>query len=120
MKWQHAIELVETSEVRRLGKKKLGSYLTTRELAYCAWNQRRHWEHAAARIAAKRALRKIAPQAAWLEMEIHKEESGKPYFQFTGRTGALLKRRKIKQVHLSLSHTPEAALASLICQLMRL
>lgn len=115
MKFQHAIELVETAEVARMGRKKLAAFLTPREQAYCAWHKRRAAEHAAARLAAKRALRKLAPQAAWLEMEIHKEESGKPFFQFTGKTAALLKKQKIKTILLSLSHTEEEALASVIC-----
>ena len=111
----HAIVLVDTAEVKRLGSKKLSALLTPRELAYCAWNKHRSAEHIAARLAAKRAFLKILPKTPWLEMEIHKEESGQPFFQFKGKTAAALKTRKINQIHLSLSHTEDEALASLIC-----
>lgn len=114
VKCLHAIELVEISEVSEAPSGWEAVHLTPAEIAYCSQNKRRRTEHEAARLAAKRALRKICPGADWLEMEILKDESGKPEIHFSGKTAGILKEKGVSRSLLSLSHTKETALASLI------
>jgi holo-[acyl-carrier protein] synthase len=70
----------------------------------------------AARFAAKEALTKAlnANQPFnWQEVEILNEDSGKPYFNFSGE---LALRMKPFQVHLSLSHDAGIASAMVIVE----
>ncbi len=116
MNVEHAIELIQIKEVKKLSKKKLSTLLTPYELDYCQLHKKRGLEPVAARIAAKKALEKIIPLKDWLEAEVQKDNNGKPTLCLSGKAKTLFKKKKLKRIALSLSHTKEEAIASLICQ----
>lgn len=115
MNYLHAIELIDVSEVKRFSGKKLASLLTPYERDYCRLNKRRQDEHVAARLAAKKAFAKLIPLANWQELEIQKDENGKPVVLLSGKAKEAFKKKKLKTICLSLSHTQEEAIASLFC-----
>lgn len=73
----------------------------------------------AARFAAKEALAKALGNPSilsWVEIEIAKDELGKPSFIFHGRTKANLESLGVSKVHLSLSHEREVASAMVVVE----
>lgn len=111
----HAIELVSVSEVKAFSCKKLESLLTPYELNYCQMHKKRASEHVAARLAAKQAFNKLIPLEDWKEIEVQKDENGKPTLHLSGKAQINFKEKKLTHLCLSLSHTQEEAIASLIC-----
>ena len=70
----------------------------------------------AARFAAKEALVKALDARnifSWHEVEIRSEESGKPYFHFSG---ALAERVSNSKVHLTISHDAGIASAMVVIE----
>lgn len=70
----------------------------------------------AARFAAKEALVKALNARnifSWQEVEIRSEESGKPYFHFSG---ALAERISGSKVHLTISHDAGIASAMVVIE----
>ena len=70
----------------------------------------------AARFAAKEAISKafgtgIGKHLGWQNMEIRREESGKPFVVLHDQGLTLLKERAGRIIHLSLSHTENYAAA---------
>lgn len=93
---------------------------TDREIAYCE-ARRYPARHYAARIAAKEAVLKalargIVDEGSWREVEIRNGRSGRPVVVLHGRTRARAARLRVKQVHLSLSHTSALAAASVVLE----
>ncbi len=115
MNYLHAIELIDVSEVKRFSGKKLASLLTPYERDYCQLHKKRQYEHIAARLAAKKAFDKLIPLADWQELEIQKDKNGKPIAHLLGQAKAAFKKKKLKTICLSLSHTQQEAIASLFC-----
>ncbi|MCP2635302.1 holo-ACP synthase [Microbacterium sp. HD4P20] len=73
----------------------------------------------AARYAAKEALIKAlggSDGVHWTEIEVASEASGRPRFMLTGSTAAVIARRGITAVHLSLSHDAGLATAYVIAE----
>ena len=72
-------------------------------------------EHYAVRFAAKEAVRKIllsyVENLSWLDSWIENDESGKPYLKFSHNVE---KQVEILHSSVSLSHTKEMAIASVI------
>lgn len=73
----------------------------------------------AARFAAKEALMKAVGKAQGLsfqEVEIVKDEFGKPGFELTGQSHKTVLEKGIANLHLSLSHDGEMAVAYVIAE----
>lgn len=73
----------------------------------------------AARFAAKEALAKAIGDPrllVWAEIEVAREDSGKPHFILHGNTKANLESLGISQIHLSLSHEIELASAMVVVE----
>jgi holo-[acyl-carrier protein] synthase len=73
----------------------------------------------AARFAAKEALVKAVGKAKGLSFQgvsVAKDQDGKPYFQFTGETEQTIKSHGISQLHLSLSHDGNMAVAYVVAE----
>ena len=114
------VDLVEVPRFRRAmkrwGNQLLHRIFTSSELAYCN-SYKEPEEHLAVRFAAKEAVVKAlgAPKGLgleWKDLEIIRSKSGKPGVSFRGS----MTRWKRLQVHLSLSHTREYAVATaLVC-----
>jgi holo-[acyl-carrier protein] synthase len=73
----------------------------------------------AGRFAAKEAFAKAlgAPTGLmWTDVEVRKDDDGKPFFSYTGTVAELVARRGITHVHLSITHDAGIAAAVVICE----
>lgn len=73
----------------------------------------------AGRFAAKEALAKAlgAPTGmAWTDVEVRKDDQGKPYFFCTGTVAARLAEMGIDRIHLSITHDAGIAAAVVVCE----
>jgi holo-[acyl-carrier protein] synthase len=118
----HGIDIVECDRIRKLveryGERFLERIFTENERRYCL-GRKRQWEHLAGRFAAKEAILKVVGtgwrgQIAWTDMDIVRDQAGKPEVLLTGETKAICEKVGIKQILLSISHTEHYATASAI------
>jgi holo-[acyl-carrier protein] synthase len=73
----------------------------------------------AARFAAKEALTKAVGNSKGLsfqEVSVVKNEHGKPYFELSGQSRQTVETAGIKNLHLSLSHDGDMAIAYVIAE----
>jgi len=73
----------------------------------------------AGRFAAKEAFAKAlgAPTGlVWTDVEVRKDDDGKPYFACTGTVAALVAERGIATIHLSITHDAGIAAAVVVCE----
>lgn len=118
------IDLVEVGRMKKL-LTKWGERFTTRffsqhEIDYC---QKKAVPaiHFAARFAAKEAFLKslgigLGMGLKLREIEVNNNQRGKPSLNLAGRAQRLISERKIRKVHLSLTHTSEWAAAVVIAE----
>ena len=112
------IDLVDVSRVERIlarhGDRAVTRFLTTQERQYVLTRQRPAM-HIAARIAAKEAAYKAMqalPGAAgvgWHDLEVERENTGRPSLRAAGLALALLERHGPLRLELSLSHSDATA-----------
>ena len=93
---------------------------TPREAAYCEKHKNKY-ERYAARFAAKEAAAKslgtgISFGVNWLEIEVVREPGGKPSLRFHGRAAQIAGRLGIVRSALSLTHTAQIAMASVVLE----
>ena len=111
------VEIKRLSRVsKRWGKGFLNKVYTKRELAY-ANSKRFPYQHLAARFAAKEAIFKALGEVekdfvGWKNVEILNDAYGKPVVVWHGAAEKVRKKRKLKDVVVSLSHTENYAVAS--------
>jgi holo-[acyl-carrier protein] synthase len=106
--------------VERYGQRFLNRVYTPAEQAYCL-RKRNSAESLAARFAAKEAGAKalgtgIQHGVNWLEIEVVREPSGKPTLRFHGRAAEFASRLGVTRAALSITHTKELAMASVILE----
>ena len=73
----------------------------------------------AGRFAAKEALAKAlgAPAGlSWHDVEVRKDDLGKPFFHYTGTIAARVAELGIATVHLSITHDAGIAAAVVVCE----
>lgn len=114
---------IDICEVKRFDRLKqderfLQRIFSENEILYCS-KLKRSSEAFAVRFAAKEAFSKaigtgIAKGVSLSEIEIKKEESGKPYISLTGNTLDLFNKLGDKKIHLSLSHEKTSAVAVVV------
>lgn len=118
----HGIDLVDVERVARLldehGDRALDRVFTVHEQA-CAGAGPRRLEHLAARFAAKEAALKAlgtgwAHGIAWTDVEVRREDSGKPTIVLHGPAKALADSMGLRTWAVSLSHTQGLAVASVV------
>jgi holo-[acyl-carrier protein] synthase len=118
------IDLVEVPRIResldRHGEAFLKRVFGRDEVDYCL-KMKDPAPHLAGRFAAKEAFAKalgtgIGAAAGWREIQVVLTESGKPELQLSGAAAASAAARQVGKVHLSLSHTGEAATAVVILE----
>ena len=109
------IDVVEIDRLRRAverhGERFLRRIFTPDEIAYCARRQD-PTPSLAARFAAKEAFAKAAPRGAapkWLEVEVVMGNGNRPGLKLAPGLAATLTGR---QIHLSLSHSRDIAMAA--------
>ncbi len=106
--------------IARYGGRFLDRIFTPAEQAYCL-RKRNAAESFAARFAAKEAAAKalgtgISRGVTWLEMEVVRERSGRPTLQFHGRAAERAALLGVAHAALSITHTAELALASVVLE----
>lgn len=118
------IDLVEIARIQqsvdRFGQRFLSRVYTGTELAYCL-RKRMAAESLAARFAAKEAGAKalgtgISRGVNWLEIEVTREPGGRPALQFRGRAAEIAARLGVVYIALSLTHTRDLAMASVLLE----
>ncbi|MCX5715437.1 MAG: holo-ACP synthase [Candidatus Omnitrophica bacterium] len=116
------VDIVEIARIKKAAKNWKARFLTRiftdRELAYSRQKKFSH-QHLAARFAAKEAVLKAFGDASinsmeWKEIEITNNKDGKPLVRLSGKALQTKKRRKVKDIIISLSHTKNYAVASAI------
>jgi holo-[acyl-carrier protein] synthase len=118
------IDLVEVGRIEqavdRFGRRFLNRIYTAEEQAYCM-RKRMSGESLAARFAAKEAAAKalgtgISVGVNWLEIEVTREPGGRPGVQFHGRAAQIAARLGVVRTVLSLTHTSDLAMASVVLE----
>ena len=118
------IDVVEVGRihdsVERFGPRFLNRVFTAAEQAYCL-RKRRSSESLAARFAAKEAGAKalgtgISRGVNWLEIEVVREPGGRPALCFHGRAAEIAASLGVAHAALSLTHTTELAMASVMLE----
>jgi holo-[acyl-carrier protein] synthase len=118
------IDLAEIGRIRhsidRYGTRFLNRIYTPAEQAYCL-RKRNSAESFAARFAAKEAGAKalgtgISHGVSWLEIEVVREPSGKPTIKYHGRAAQIAARLGVAQAALSITHTADLAMASVVLE----
>ena len=106
--------------IERFGERFLQRIYTAAEIRYCESKANRI-ERYAARFAAKEAAMKAIGTGwkhgvAWTDVEVRREPSGRPTISFSGKAGEFAARLGAKRASLSLTHTEEHAMASVILE----
>ncbi|MEE8443065.1 MAG: holo-ACP synthase [Dehalococcoidia bacterium] len=109
------IERIGTT-VERWGERFLRRIYTGGELAYC----RGRTPQLAARFAAKEAVMKALGTGRrgvdWRDIEVVRRRGGRPAVQLQGRAFKVAERMGVTQVALSLSHSRDYAVASVMLE----
>ncbi len=118
------IDMVEISRIQqsveRYGQRFLDRVYTAAEQAYCL-RKRKSAESLAARFAAKEAGAKalgtgISRGVNWLEIEVTREPGGRPTLRFHGRAAEIALQLGVAHTALSITHTAELSMASVILE----
>lgn len=118
------IDLVPVSKIKSIMRKRprfAEEVFTAREREHCLARSD-PYPHFAGRFAAKEALLKalgvglspVGIDAALGEIEVIAEKSGRPALALAGWTGRLAGRKKIRHSTVSISHSGDFAVASVI------
>lgn len=91
---------------------------TERELDHCS-GRRREFEHLAARFAAKEAVLKmfgtgITRGIRLTDVEVVNDRSGRPRIALGGAAAELARKRGLRQIDVSLTHTDGLAIATAV------
>ena len=118
------IDLVEIARIQqsvdRYGQRFLDRVYTAAEQVYCL-RKKKAAESLAARFAAKEAGAKalgtgISFGVNWLEIEVLREPSGRPTVRFHGRAAEIAARLGVSHAALSITHTRDLAMASVVLE----
>lgn len=114
------VDIADVERIRkaldRWGDRFVERTFSRRESEYC----RKHRDEAvrfAARFAAKEAFVKCMGSARgipWNEIELVNDRSGKPRIELSETIRAKLQARKVRRVHVSVSHTAHHAVAFVV------
>ncbi len=118
----HGIDMVENDRIARsiseFGEGFVNRVFCAMEIEYCQ-RMREPAPHFAARWAAKEAVAKafgtgIGASISFLDIEVRRKASGEPFVQLHGAGIELAARRSVTGVMLSLSHSRDYSIASVI------
>ncbi len=118
------IDIVEVpriaASIARFGDRFLHRVFTDAEVQYCQ-SKPNASERFAARFAAKEAAMKALGTGwrggiAWREVEVRREPGGRPTVAFNGKAAEFAARLNATRASLSLSHTEQHAVASVILE----
>jgi holo-[acyl-carrier protein] synthase len=112
------VDIVDVPRIARLMQRDGAArrLLTEAETAYCTTSPGAPAEHAAARFAAKEAVLKafgtgLVDGLRWVDIEVANDASGRPSIRLHGAARSLAARRGLRTIEISLSHTPDLAIA---------
>ncbi|MEM7386239.1 MAG: holo-ACP synthase [Verrucomicrobiota bacterium] len=118
------VDVVETERVERAITRYEDRFeqrvFTEGESSYCrSFKGKACWNAFAARFAAKEAISKalgtgVGPDFNWIDLEIIKEESGKPLAVLHDGAADLAKKLGVSNVLISLSHSEHYAVAQAV------
>ena len=106
--------------LERFGQRFLRRVFTPAEVDYCC-SKRNRAERLAARFAAKEAALKalgtgLRQGVTWQQVEVRRVPGGRPVIAFSGAAALQAARIGARRSSLSLSHTPEQAIAMVILE----
>jgi len=106
--------------IERFGQRFVQRVFTADEIRYCE-SKFNKAERYAARFAAKEAGLKAIGTGwkggiAWTEVEVRRAPGGRPTLAFTGKAAEFAARLGVARTSLSLSHTKDQAIASVILE----
>jgi holo-[acyl-carrier protein] synthase len=116
------IDIVEIPRMReaveKWGDNFISKIFTDREVKYST-SKRFSEQHFAARFAAKEAVVKAFGEPnkspiRWTEIEVINDREGKPVIEFRGDALKLKKKKRVDEVIVSMSHSKNYAVASVI------
>ncbi len=118
------IDLVDCARIEnsiaRFGDRFLQRVFTAGEIAY-AQSMKFPARHFAARFAAKEALSKafgtgIGKAMGWRDLDVQKKASGEPFVVLRGGAEKMARERGVTTVWISLSHTEESGMATIVLE----
>jgi holo-[acyl-carrier protein] synthase len=119
----HGVDLVDIARIesilREHGRQFVDRCFTDHERRYADASRRHRAQRYAARFACKEAVLKALGTGwregiAWRDIEVSRQPSGRPRLVLGGRCAELAEELRIDQWHVTLSHTPLCAMASVI------
>lgn len=119
----HGIDIVEIRRIQAMlashGERFVERCFTAAERDYAESGRRRRAERYAVRFACKEAVLKALGTGwrqgiTWRDVAVARDPSGQPRVVLSGRCAELAARNRIAQWLVSLSHTDELAIASVI------
>jgi len=118
------VDIVEVGRIAlaldRHGERLLRRLFTPAEIAYCQSSEAHRTTRLAARFAAKEAVLKAfgigLRTVRWTDIEVVRDDQGKPSVRLTGNLAELAAERNATCVHLSLSHTKNYAIAQVVVE----
>ena len=104
--------------IERHGEVFLRRIYTRKEREYCE-KFKNKYERYAGRFAAKEAAMKALGTGwrrgvRWVDLEVVREESGRPTLELGGEAGKIANQLGVKNIALSITHTASQALAQVI------
>ena len=118
------IDLVDCARIEhsieRFGDRFLRRVFTDGEIAY-SQSMKFPARHFAARFAAKEALSKafgtgIGKSMSWRDLDVQKKESGEPFVVVSGGAEKMARERGVDKIWITLSHTEECGMATIILE----
>lgn len=118
------IDLVENSRLEKIiekwGLKFLNRTFSDREIQYCGKHVKSS-THYGARFAAKESFLKALGIGMGMgvnlrDIEVVNDDNGKPVLALCGEAKAQIEKRKITDIHLSLTHTSQYATAIVLLE----
>src|SRR5258708_29509748 len=106
--------------IERFGDRFLHRVVTEEEIGYCDSKANR-MERYAARFAAKEAAMKALGKGwsrgiRWRDIEVSRQPGSRPTIKFHGKAAEFAAKLNATNVALSLSHTPQQAIAQVILE----
>ncbi len=118
------VDLIEIARIAetfaRQGERFQKRVFTAAEVEYCE-SLAAKFESYAARFAAKEAVMKAlgtgwADGVAWRDIEVAREQNGRPIVTLSGRALERMKELGATRIHLSLSHSQTTAIAQVVLE----
>jgi holo-[acyl-carrier protein] synthase len=118
------VDLVECARIEhsleRFGDRFLRRVFTDGEIEY-SMSMKFPARHLAARFAAKEAVSKafgtgIGKAMGWRDIDVRKKPSGEPFLLLAGGAEKLAKERSVKNALITLSHSDQHAVATIVLE----